>query len=787
MFYAHINGNTEEKQLLKDHLQHTAEYAQKNLAVLNLGECGYLCGILHDMGKYKKEFQEYLKRASNGEQVVRGSVNHTFCGVIYLLENFHETSDIYGKLFCEIAAFAIGAHHGLFDCYDREHKRDFMHRLQKDKAEIGYQECIDAYFYDCLKKEELEGCFFKATKQLKQFMKQQQKHIEKTAFCFMTGMLSRLVLSALIDADRRDTAEFMGGFRCAEFDVQNIWKREQLFYEEKIAKLQQNSQINVARAEFSLQSKRFSETHGNGIYRLNIPTGGGKTLASMRFAISHCLHNKKSKIFFIIPLLSVLEQNATVIREYMYDSRLVTEHHSNIVTEKFTEEELQQYELVCERWEAPVILTTLVQLLNAMFDGGTASVRRFHSLADSVIVIDEVQSIPAKMLYMFNMAVNFLSEFCGACVLLCSATQPCFEELKYPLNFSPCADVIPYQESLFRTFKRNDIINAERKGGYTLEETAEFARRLLNEGSLLIICNKKMQAEALYRMLQDSKASEIFHLSTSMCMKHRQNTLTKICAALDEKKPVLCVSTQLVEAGIDFSFDNVIRFEAGIDNIVQAAGRCNRNGAYTSSHKVYVINIKNELLRNLSDIETAKHATQQVLYSFERDRQRFSNNLSSEASVQLYYKTLYGFDDLKKRFVYPAPEYHSNLLDMLSFNNTMINDRKCSFLLRQSFFTAGKYFKVFDDNATDVIVPYDGSAKAIISALRERSAQYDLALMKKLLNRAKPYTVSLFEYQLKELEKNGGIALEEDRQIITLNPNFYDENTGVVTCAENIF
>ena len=259
-----------------------------------------------------------------------------------------------------------------------------------------------------------------------------------------------------------------------------------------------------------------------------------------------------------------------------------------------------------------LLFADLVQLLNTLFSGKTTAIRRFHSLCNSVIVIDEVQTVPNKMLTLFSLAVNFLSEICGATVVLCSATQPCTEEIGHPMH-GPIPEIVPYDHALWEVFRRTNIQNA---GTMSLEQIADFAlERLCYADSLLIVCHKKSQAECLYARMKDRDIA-LFSLSAAMCMAHRRDVIDKLRGALEQKtRKVVCISTQVIEAGVDISFACVIRLSAGMDSVIQAAGRCNRNGEAGPGvfAPVYLIMCQNESLSKLPDIEQGKAATLELL------------------------------------------------------------------------------------------------------------------------------------------------------------------------------
>lgn len=599
---------------------------------------------------------------------------------------------------------------------------------------------------------------------------------------FYSGLLSRLLLFAVIEGDRRDTAEFLNGTqfptkRSSE-DLERLWGAKLATMEEKLEQLLQSSAIDQARRTISDQCRRAAEQSG-GVFRLNVPTGGGKTLSGLRFALAHARRHRKQRIIFISPLLSILEQNAAVIRDYIQDDSLILEHHSNLVRTEENEQQLEEQELLAETWEAPIIISTLIQLLNTLFSGKTTAIRRFHSLCGSVIVIDEVQTVPSKMLTLFSLAVNFLSEICGATVVLCSATQPCTEKIEHPLH-SPIPEIVPYDPALWAAFRRTSI---ETVPAMSLEQIADFAlEQLRSADSLLIVCNKKSEAECLSALMKGENHA-LFSLSAAMCMAHRRAVLDKLQSALTQKtQKVACVSTQVIEAGVDISFVCVIRLAAGMDSVVQAAGRCNRSGEAGSGvlAPVYLIECRNESISKLPDIQQGKAATQELLAEFANDPKQFDRHLDSGAAIGYYYRALY------RRAPNGSHDYHvkgrPSLFSLLSRNNHYCKEDP-PYYFRQAFRLAGSLFQVFEEDTTDVIVPY-GEGEALIHDLCSEKAKQDIGYLRSLLEKAKPYTVSLYRYQI-----NG---LSEERCLIPLEGGalglngHYHEETGFSMNESNL-
>ncbi len=749
-FLAHIrrdlDGAEKAVQTVKDHCRKTAEYASRTLEMVDLSAAGYLAGLVHDAGKYTSQFQMYLR---DGEGR-RGSVNHTFAGVRLLLERFFTGRD-FPSVVCELLALAAGGHHGLFDCVDSEGESGFRHRLTK--TDIGYKEAVENFSRFCASEKELDNLFQEACNEVTLVL----EHIlamtdEDDPFCndetaFYSGLLARLLLSAVIEGDRRDTSEFLNDAQFSEMrdsgELRVMWGACLSRVEAKIKALPQTAPIDQARRTISDQCRKAAVRSG-GVFRLNVPTGGGKTLSSLRYALAHAQKFGNQRIIFTAPLLSILEQNAAVIRDYVQDDSLILEHHSNLIQPK-DGERLDELELLTETWEAPIIITTLVQLLNTLFSGKTAAIRRFHALCGSVIVIDEVQTVPSKMLSLFSLAVNFLAEICNATVILCSATHPCMEQIKHPLH-TPIPDLVPYDPALWKTFQRTKLQDA---GTKSLEEIAAFATNQLETAdSLLIVCNKKAQAQRLYELLKGNDLA-LFSLSAAMCVAHRRDTLDALRQSLGQSgRKTVCVSTQVIEAGVDISFACVIRLSAGMDSVVQAAGRCNRGGEAGILAPVFLVGCQGESLAHLPDIQRGHDATGELLAEFALHPERYGGRLDSDEAIGYYYRALYrkepqGHQDYVRQKGSPS------LFSLLSLNSHYPNGEPYYF--RQAFRQAGAEFQVFEENTADVIVPY-GEGKKLISELRGERAKWDVPYLQSLLEKTKPYTVALYQYQIDRLE-----------------------------------
>lgn len=789
---AHIRVEEKEKvvQSVSEHCRNVAEYASYSMSSLGLKSTAYLAGLLHDMGKYTSLYKEYLDRASSGEKVIRGSVNHTFSGVIYLLERYHgKDKSTISRLTCEILAFAVGSHHGEFDCVDINGMSGFEYRRMKDRHEILYWDARNNFISLCAQEDEIDRLFADSLKEIESILRKVRALGKKRMATYILGLVARMVLSSVIDADRRDTAEFMMNRRLSSTAGDcSLWSGLSESLTIKMANFQADTPINKARAYFSDACYQSGKQHEGGIYRLTLPTGAGKTLSSLRYALSNAESFNKKHVIFVIPLLSVLEQNSSVIRKYVGNDSIILEHHSNFVNDVSTEDALDEYELLMDTWDSPIIITTLVQLLNTLCSGKTSSIRRMKALANSVIVIDEVQSLPKKTLYMFNASLNYLAYVCGATIVLSSATQPVFNTVEIPLKISEPSDIVPFDEMRNAIFKRTVVHDATTKYGMSLEELEEFSSDKFSDvQSMLIICNTKSTAIKLFdRVRQRNRGVEVFHLSASMCMKHRKDTVERIKRCLAEKVKMICVSTQLVEAGVDLSFQRVIRVLAGMDNVAQSAGRCNRSGDYGALCDVFLVNLKEgeENLKMLKEIYASQRSTQDTLYSFYQNPQSFDNDLISEKSIRNYYEHLFCDPEVRSQFEYRKLDMEGRemrLFRLLS-DNSELAERNLDdhYVLKQSFKTAGALFEVFDENTTDVIVPYDDTSRRIISDLVSEKAKWDISMMLRLVEEAKPYLIRIFEYQKRMLSDDGMLFSDLSGHFMILNDLCYDSESGLI-------
>lgn len=776
-------------QTIKGHSTAAAEYAGQALESIGLYNTGYFAALIHDMGKAKHEYSGYLEKSYLDEKVIRGSVNHTFAAVKFIIGRYYgKAKTPYEILTCEIIAIAVGSHHGLFDLDDPteiSNKNGLEYRVKYDEDEISYKESLENFLNEVAGLDELDNLFKAACEEIENIVKKLEENKEeyKPNGMFMEfGYLARLVTSAVMEGDRRDTAEFMNGRTLPCFNADKaFWKRQLEQMEKKINDFACDTPINIVRSYISDSCCNFGEKRP-GIYRLTVPTGSGKTLSSLRYALSHAAEYGKKRIIFIIPLLSVLEQNSKDIHKYLDAEGMILEHHSNLVDYDESKDELDKRELLTETWGAPVVISTLFQLLHILFSHKTTAVRRMNALCDSVIIIDEVQSMPLKFAGLFSMAVNFLAECCNTTVVLCSATQPAFETLKPSLHIEKENEIVTLDSERAKVFQRVEIVNRIISEGISVEELADFACELIQtRDSLLIICNTKAEAKAIYKQLNYKSNGNyvLYHLSTSMCQKHREEILSQIgkVPGLKSNEKVICVATQMVEAGIDFSFESVIRIEAGLDNIVQSAGRCNRSNEWGKICQVFVVRLKNEKLGPLRSIAEAQSCFAAICQQMGSDADFTSNEFISRYYCR-FFKDDYSIKEMKYAVsIGKNKDITSSVADMLSMHKKYKDE--IPYRMRQAFRTAGELCKVFDDDKTDVIVDYDDFSNECIINLTSGEAQHSFKYMQVELSKLKPYTVSLFKHELEQLKRDKKIEYKMDAGVMVLDKAAYNREFGV--------
>ncbi|MFB3895591.1 MAG: CRISPR-associated helicase Cas3' [bacterium] len=553
-YYAHSDGkvNTDEWQLLSEHLINTAKLAEKNASKFRSDTLGFWCGILHDIGKYSDEFQ---KRLSNSKVFAEHS-----SASAQLLKSLGEQNPKLKQLWKAMAYITAGHHSGLLD-WNSANDTCLDSRLRKTIPDYS------AWKNDICLPQDLSLPSFNWQKS------------DKKLVSFQFAFLIRMLYSCLVDADFLDTENYMEPSKSLIRNkvlpsLASLRDKLTTYLEEKI-KAADKTEINHARKEILEQCLKKADIP-QGLFTLTVPTGGGKTLSSLAFALDHALKHNLERIIYVIPYTSIIEQNASIFREILGDAAVV-EHHCNyeIPEEKITEDEgnpFQRLILATENWAAPLIVTTNVQFFESLFANRSSRCRKLHNLCRSVIILDEAQLMNPEFLTPSLKALEELVRNYKTSVLLCTATQPNLNNLYSP-DIKP-VELMENPISLYQQFKRVVVKAPDTEP--LLDDV--LVQELSKYDQVLCIVNTRRHASTLYAKLSQLQPEGTYHLSARMYPRHRSNKLREIREALKSNQLCQVVSTQLVEAGVDLDFSVVYRSMTGLDSIAQAAGRCNREG-----------------------------------------------------------------------------------------------------------------------------------------------------------------------------------------------------------------
>ena len=796
-------------QPLSNHLKNVAKLASAKAAKAGFSHAGYILGLLHDFGKYSKEFQHYILSANGfinpGEPgytdpiASKGKINHSFAGGQNLWK--HLQGNPKKQAVAQLLSLCILSHHcGLKDCATPDCKDPFKESyMARSEEKAHHLQCVKACDPDITAEItknisdelvlEVFRFFINLNKRILSKLPNNANSNDKleceNSRDFQQGLLVRFLFSCLIDADRSDSANFEDEEWAAISAArpQRPWDKLVMRLTRDLALKKPKHEIDNIRGEVSAQCATRAMDNP-GIFSLTVPTGGGKTLASLRFALLHAQKHQMDRVIYVIPYTSIIDQNADVARKILEQDEIpgsvVLEHHSNFLPDTESEDEgaAKQWEKLSDNWGAPVIFTTMVQFLESLFGSGTRSARRMHNLARSVIVFDEVQTVPVRCLRMFCNAVDFLTTQCASTALLCTATQPSLGNLPHPLLGSlalkPEMEIVPDVPRLFSKLKRTEFID-HCHISMTPEDVADLARNeQQTHGSCLVVCNTKKMAEHISALCTSSDDVKNYYLSTNLCPAHRMEKLEAMRTDLKNGCPVLCVSTQLIECGVDISFRSVIRIAAGLDSILQAAGRCNRHGE--SSHgRVHVVRVDSDI-ENLDCLKDIKDGREIFLDTV---RVKCAEELKAsgyDLTLPQFITTYFDHYFYKKDNVLSyAANDNNTLLDMLGSNNLIAGQDRFP-MLGQSFNRASQLFKSIDSISRSIIVPYKDGASIIsdlcsTELLRNR---YDL------LRKAQRFSVNIFPYVERKLMQNNALYPIQDSGIFALRENFYSNEHGVV-------
>jgi len=679
-YLAHISDDGKREQSIKSHLEETALLAKGFAGEFGCGDWGYFCGMLHDVGKYSAKFQGRIR--GSGE-----AVDHATAGAQLCCKLGKENGGFYA-----VPAYCIAGHHaGLPDTgtsADTGERGTFAGRMKKKIEDYGaYQEEIS----------------------IPMLRPPVIKTVGKKDPTFAMSFFIRMLYSCLVDADYLNTEDFMQDGETGRMGGESI-----PLLLEKLNRCiagwlvnEEQDTINGRRTEI-LKSCIENGKKEKGLFRLTVPTGGGKTVASLAFALNHAVEHGMKRIIYVIPYTSIIEQNAKVFSDILGEEN-VLEHHSGIDYE--STDELRKKQLAAENWDLPVVVTTNVQFFESLFSNKSSKCRKLHNIANSVVIFDEAQMLPNDYLKPCIAAMEELVRNYGSSIVLCTATQPSlqpfFSEDMHGL------ELCPRLEEQFQFFRRASFRNL---GKITEEALLE---RLAAEKQALCILNTKNNVQKLYEKI---KGEGVYHLSTFMYPQHRQRRLADIRERLRTGKKCIVIATSLVEAGVDLDFQNVYRELAGIDSMIQAAGRCNREGnrdAETSFAYYFQLEEVRRIPGQEQQIETAK----QVIRGHE--------DISSLEAVQEYFARLYRFKG-----------------SALDKKNVLEEFQKGRF----AFATVAKEFKLIEQNTRTILIPVEERAKEIAEELRLKGAS------RKLIREAGKYCVNVYDNLFQKMYSAGMIA-----------------------------
>jgi CRISPR-associated endonuclease/helicase Cas3 len=714
-YYAHslINEPQTKWQELEDHLINVAKMAQEFAESFDAGDWAGLIGLFHDIGKYSKEFQERLavsKDNNINNEIISGRPDHSTAGA-------QEINKLYNNGFGRMMAYAIAGHHsGLLD--GKANETCLENRLKKSVND--YTAFKSSLFPINNRIDSLPIVLARGNKE---------------RIAFKLQFFIRMLFSCLVDADFLDTERFMNKETASKRG--HFCKVEDMEYklEQKINQLSLNaldSKINRLRKEILRQCIEAAEDMP-GIFSLTVPTGGGKTLSSIYFAIKHAKKYNKKRIIYVIPYTSIIEQNAAVFRD-IFGSNSVLEHHSSIEIK----EDDYESRLAIENWDAPLIVTTNVQFFESLFHNRSSRCRRIHNIANSIVIFDEAQMLPVNLLKPCIETIRELADSYNTTILLCTATQPALKKNdEFSGGLENVREIISDPEDLYERFKRVKV--------EILPDTIDdiqLSKKIQKYDQVLCVVNTRRHAKELFEQIADKDG--LLHLSALMCPAHRSETINKIKQDLKDGKICRVISTQLIEAGVDIDFPVVFRAASGIDSIAQSAGRCNREGK-KSMGEVFVFNP--ERLPPPGYLRQAADEANTIIRKFK--------DLLSLRAVNEYFKNLYWINEEKLD--------KNKILEQLSEEVATYN-----FPFKK---IAGQ-FHIIDNNMESIIIPFNDDAKKIIRQMRYSKFSKDLA------RRSQKYSVQVYPKILKELENRAVEKVQENFFILT-NEDLYKNDIGL--------
>jgi CRISPR-associated endonuclease/helicase Cas3 len=739
-YLAHVRQDKDGSYVIHDleeHLRAVAGLAASHASAMGSADWAHLAGLWHDLGKYAKEFQRRIKSVSGYDPDAHlegsvGRVDHSTAGALHAVEQF----GVLGR----ILAYLIAGHHaGLPDWHSGETGGAALNARLGDKSH-------------------LERAFSQPIPQA--ILSQTKPASPPVGKSDGFALWVRMLFSCLVDADFLDTEAFMDEDKASQRAgypaVEELLRRFNSHMNESFSGAAP-TQVNRIRAEV-LRQCREKANDAPGMFSLTVPTGGGKTLSSLAFALEHAaaleraerhskLPVKKRRLIYVIPYTSIIEQTANIFRAIFPDA--VVEHHSNLDPDK----ETVKGRLATENWDAPIIVTTNVQFFESLFAARTSRCRKLHNIVNSVVVLDEAQLLPPEFLQPILTVMNLLAQHYGVTFVLSTATQPALNSRSgFGWTFKGLdgvREIVSDPDSLYRDLERVTVELPEDL--HQTQSWDEIAERMQTHESVLAVVNSRADARELHHRLPKGT----LHLSALMCGEHRSRVIADIKRRLSMGEVVRVVSTQLVEAGVDVDFPVVYRALAGLDSIAQAAGRCNREGKLERGQVFVFVPPKPAPPGHL---RRAAQTTVSLLFESRE------NPLRREL-FQRYFEQLY----------WQAPS-----LDKHGIEGLLKPDGQADDQLKVQFRTAAQRFQLIDESGYRSVIVRYGDSPALIGKLQKDGPE------RWLMRKLQRFTVSLPDYQFKKLLGNGDVREVHPGMFAQTSDALYHPELGVLVGDTNL-
>ena len=701
-YWAHVSADGTRSQTVRQHLLGTATLAEQFAQPFGAGSQAYLAGLLHDIGKYSHDFQKRLAGSID-------RVDHSTAGA----------KEAWQLRQAEVA-FAVAGHHGgLPDGGGRTDSSDtgtLFGRIYRDVPDYSV-------WHDEINLPEASH----------------PAQIPRDNFS--TSFYIRMLYSCLVDADYQDTETFMlgitaprGGYTALPQLLEKLNQYIAPWWAAKTA-------LNQKRCEILRACLYRGRTCDSGLYTLTVPTGGGKTVSSLGFALTHTIAQGKKRIIYVTPYTSIIDQTAEIFQQILGEENVI-EHHSGIdysVPENDVNPAHYRKTLAIENWDAPVIVTTAVQFFESLYNNRSSRCRKLHNIADSVVIFDEAQTLPVNYLRPCVAAIAQLVQYYGVTAILCTATQPAlqplFAELAPKLSIH---EICPNTNAMYHFFRRTTL---QMTGELTEESLAGQLNAL---PQALCVVNRRATAQRLYAMLESEGR---YCLTTLLCPADRKRLLKEIRARLKNGLPCRVVSTSLIEAGVDVDFPAAWREEAGLDSVLQTAGRCNRDGKHPAENSIVTV-FRLQGQRIPAIIRPNVDAARKVMEAF--------TDPAQPEAIEAYFS------------------FFRAVKGNAALDKNQIMDMFCKGYQGRifPFASAAEQFHLIEANTVTIYLPVDDGI-GLLECLR--AGQADRALYRRLGQ----YAVNIYPEHLQKLLDTGAAEPIDDNSYILTDPTLYDRSTGL--------